>query len=111
MSLLYLDFDGALPADLMQRIVRFGRIVSWRIRAVRIDKTARGFHVVVDVARRLSPLTIVASQAILGSDRNRETFNLDRARKLHRVPAEWRNQWNVLYHSHNRAYIPQSRSA
>lgn len=104
MSLLYLDIDGKLPNGIHTRIVRSCEMMGWRLTAVRYDKTRRGWHVVVAVRRKLSALTIVAMQAILGSDRNRELFNLSRARKLRNVPREWRNQWNVLYETHNRNF-------
>jgi hypothetical protein len=105
MALLYLDIDGPLPVRIQDRIAMFCRMLKWPLRTIRLDKTQRGWHVIVDVGKRLNPLTIVAAQAILGSDPHREMFNLDRVRKLRLVPKEWRSQWNVLYQNHNRGFI------
>jgi len=105
MTLLYLDIDGELPRRIQDRIAMFCRILKWPLRTIRLDKTQRGWHVIAEVGKRLNPLTIVAAQAILGSDPHREMFNLHRARQLRFVPKEWKSQWNVLYERHNRGFI------
>ena len=102
MTLLYLDVDGELPRGIEARITARCRFWRWPLEAIRLDRTRRGWHVIIAVRKRLNAVTIVAAQAILGSDPNREMFNLDRARKLPRVPKEWRSQWNVLYERHHR---------
>ena len=100
MTLLYLDFDDSLPERLEDRIAHLCRLCRWPLVAVRLDRTRRGWHVVVGVRRILHPAAIVAAQAILGSDPMRETFNLVRVQKLNAVSAYWRARWNVLFSSH-----------
>lgn len=94
------DYDADTPippaATRRARLRRAGfRIVqSRRVRS----PSGRGWHLFVDVTPRpRTPETVVALQAILGSDPWREACNLARARVLHRVPRAMRRHWNVLY--------------
>lgn len=100
MPLLYVDIDGALPPDMLERIRWTCAVLQWPVAGVRMDRTRRGWHVVVNVRRRLAPLQIVAAQAVLGSDPRRETFNLQRATAYESLPRFWRARWNVLYDRH-----------
>lgn len=102
MTLLYLDFDHVPPANLIARITACCRLWHWPIEAIRYDRTRRGFHVVVGVRKRIEPALIVAAQAILGSDLNREMFNVMRVQQLEKVSPFWRKRFNVLYASHTR---------
>lgn len=100
-TLLYLDFDGALPLDLVNRITATLAMWRWPIVAIRIDKTRRGYHVVVGIRKRVvNSAMLVAAQAILGSDPKREMFNLMRVQELPSLPKFWQKRWNVLYRSH-----------
>lgn len=95
---LLLDYDGPLPVALVARVSQCTRIVFGRApTAVSCRRTVRGWHVVVVVPGRATAVTIVACQAVLGSDPYREMFNLRRARRLAAVPRRWRRAWNVLY--------------
>lgn len=105
MTLLYLDFDGRLPAQLLDRITACAKLWGWPLEAVRMDRTARGWHVVIGVNKRVAPYYIVAAQAILGSDPHREAFNLMRVQGLADRPAYWRRRWNVLYATHRRGVL------
>lgn len=97
-SVLRLDYDRArLPRDSYRRVVAALRWLRLRPLALVYRRTARGWHVKIAVARRCSPLVVVALQAIMGSDPKRETFNLVRARTLPRAPSEWRNRYSVLF--------------
>lgn len=100
MTLLYLDFDGAIPNDIVSRITWCARLWQWRVEAIRIDRTRNGFHVVVGVRQKIEPALIVAAQAVLGSDYKREAYNLMRVQSLPRVSPFWRERWNVLYSHH-----------
>lgn len=100
MTLLYLDFDGPIPAGFLDRVTWCAQIWGWPLEAVRYDRTRRGWHVVVGVRKRLTPALIVAAQAVLGSDYKREAFNLMRVQGLAHVPPFWRGRWNVLYSHH-----------
>ena len=102
MTLLYLDFDGAIPRGIEARITMMCRHWGWPIEAIRFDRTRRGWHVIVGVRKRIAAVSVVAAQAILGSDPHREMYNLQRARRLRFVSAEWRQSWNVLYSQHTR---------
>lgn len=102
MTLLYCDYDGPLPAKLIPWVTQCCKLWGWPLRAIRYDKTRRGWHVVVAVARTIPPARVVAAQAIFGSDRKREAFNLMRVQQLRAQPAFWRERFNVLYSSHHR---------
>lgn len=57
-----------------------------------------GWHVTLEVdPSPASPLIVVALQAILGSDPQREACNLVRAIQYDNVTPFWRDRWNVLY--------------
>jgi hypothetical protein len=100
MTALMLDYDGPLPQDLIYRIRYLAQTLHWRIGEVRVDKTRRGYHVVVDVKKRLPFAIVVAAQALLGSDVRREIYNLRRAVVWDLLPAFWRARCNVLYGEH-----------
>ena len=104
MTLLYLDIDGRLPATMHERLTRTLRLWRWPVEAIRYDRTKRGWHVIIAVRKRLCALTMVAAQAILGSDPKREAFNLIRVRQL-RVSGRRAHPWNVLYSHHHRGVI------
>lgn len=95
---IILDIDRAqLPRDLMDRAAWTFATMRLRVACVECRRTRRGWHVTFTVARRLNAYTVVALQAILGSDARRETFNLIRVRNLPHVPPFWRSRWNVKY--------------
>lgn len=103
MTLLYLDVDRPRPPKaILQRITQCCRLWRWPVEAVRFDRTRRGWHVVVAVAGDMDPALMVAAQAIMGSDLNREMFNVMRVQQLHAMPNFWRTRWNVLYVNHER---------
>lgn len=99
MTELLLDYDGRLPRRLVERITAVGKLCRWGVQAVSFKRTRRGWHVQVLCRARLQPFAIVAAQAILGSDLDREMFNLMRASVLHVAPAFWRQRgrWNTFY--------------
>lgn len=106
MTHLLLDFDGALPRDLYARVSgSCTRLWGWTVEGMRIDRTRRGWHVVVALRERVAPALVVAAQAILGSDPNREAFNLMRVRRLRTQAAFWRERFNVLYSRHSRGVV------
>jgi hypothetical protein len=102
--LLLLDFDDWQSYRAAPQRMRFAaRWLGCPLSDFRLmrHRTARGWHIIV-YARRgyvAEPLTVVALQAICGSDWRRETFNLVRARNLAAAPPEWRKvgAWNTLY--------------
>lgn len=75
------------------------RIVGLRIKRIRLDRTARGWHTVLYIQESLTPSETVALQAILGSDDRREALNLMRVIAIRqRDPGGfWRDRWNLLF--------------
>jgi len=98
---ILIDVDGPLH-DVEWRCQQLVRLGVIRVRMIRYDRTAHGWHVIVDVPGRRSSLEVVALQAIIGSDWKREAFNLMRVKNLDGVPLYWRQRWNVLYSRHSR---------
>lgn len=69
--------------------------------SVRYDRTARGFHVVIQLPwrERLQRAETCALQACLGSDDRREALNLARARSIRQfgAPPHALDRWNLLF--------------
>jgi hypothetical protein len=95
---LRVDLDrDRLPARLYQRTVGALRWLRVRPTLLVIERTRRGWHLKIRLSRRMAPASIVALQAILGSDPAREVFNLRRVRALRRCPAELRDRYSVFF--------------
>lgn len=99
-ALVKIDVDRADPLPLSivrRRLARAGfRLVRWTQRR---SPSGTGWHLVARVAPcPESAPVVVALQAILGSDLDREACNLRRARVLDRMPVWARDFWNQLYH-------------
>jgi hypothetical protein len=82
------------------------RLLGFRVKTIRLDRTRRGWHVVIDLranarnsrlARSIrngfTPLQKVALQAVFGSDVRRETLNLMRVFNGNGGD----KRWNILY--------------
>lgn len=92
-ELVLMDFDNQEPVtipEIREVMVRLGL----KILAIEYQKTRRGWHVVLLLEQKLKPAETVALQAILGSDRQREAFNL--ARVLG-GKADESFRWNLLF--------------
>lgn len=97
-TLIALDFDGdAKPDD--EALSFLCEVLEDRVTWKTCHRTARGFHMEFTLAKTYPPLAIVAIQALVGSDRRREIFNLLRALVLGSAPEFWRQsgRWNTLY--------------
>jgi hypothetical protein len=92
---LYLDFDHAMGTSRLRSVYTLARLCGFKIRWVRCDRTAHGWHMVVAIQNRLPALALVAAQAILGSDFRRESLNLMRC--LSRPSAVRARYWNILF--------------
>jgi hypothetical protein len=104
----YCDYDGAIRqgrGDLLS-LWRLGRLLECKPQWVRYDATRRGYHVVARWDRNLDPAVIVGMQALLGSDQNRESFNLARLMSAGQTSGDGKSQkkeqakaarWNILY--------------
>lgn len=103
MTLLKIDYDRAIPRDFDKRLALMQRVQRLRFVLVRIDKTRRGYHVVIVVRQRLAFWRVVLLQAVMGSDWKRELFNSRRVNAWRALPAFWRERANVLYVRHYRS--------
>lgn len=101
MGCLKVDVDDGRPlrvAELVRRLARGGRkLVAL---GQRRSPGGHGWHLWIRV--RPAPRTAtetVALQLLCGSDPARESYNMNRARRVDqgKVSAYWRRRWNVLY--------------
>lgn len=98
---LRVDYDGRLPADWFLRAQVLTRHHAWPVVFTMLRRTRHGWHLLIAVDAELDPVTVVAAQAILGSDWKREVFVLYRAARLGSYAPHWRlaKRWNALYSS------------
>lgn len=104
--MIYLDFDFARPdrrSPSLRPIFTVLRMVGLRPlgSAIAMERTRRGWHIIMRMRETLQPAEIVALQACLGSDRRREALNLMRALAIRKgcngVTPHWRKRWNILF--------------
>lgn len=87
------DYDEPAPAADLYHVYRLARMLGIRPVLVRYDRTAHGWHLIVEWSRTFRPAEIVAIQAILGSDSKRELFNMARV-----LSGKARSpRWNLLF--------------
>jgi hypothetical protein len=89
------DFDRPSSPSL-RPLWSLAHEIGLRPEWTRLDRTRRGWHLLVRWNRSLVPAEHVAVQLLLGSDPHRETFNLMRvvSMRIHRRPSR---RWNVLF--------------
>lgn len=97
MTLLKVDIDGPLPRDIDSRVWWMCLTLRWPVESWSYYRTQKGWHLVIEVRRRVHPWRVIAAQAILGSDYRRETFNLRRTGRWRELSAVARSRWNVLF--------------
>jgi hypothetical protein len=85
------DYDGAYRPSL-GLIARIARMLGIWPLWLREDKTARGWHILIKWNRDFAPVELVALQCILGSDVQRETYNLARV-----LSGKTSERWNLLF--------------
>lgn len=88
-----LDLDGNFDKEaFVKDLKKILWIFSWSKAYVEIYKTERGHHIYVKTIprKRISSLMICAIQLYLGSDKERELFNIERIRRKEK-------DWNVLF--------------
>jgi len=86
------DYDNSRGPTLLH-VWRIARMLDIRPQFVRLDRTRRGWHLIIEWRRRFTPVEIVAIQCVLGSDRQREAFGL--ARVFSGKASNKR--WNILF--------------
>lgn len=99
-AVLKLDIDKGMHRptlyELQRMLGRAGYSISWMME--KCSKSRTGFHIVLAVVPRpRTAMEVVALQAILGSDPNREACNALRARQWSKLTKYWRDRWNILY--------------
>ena len=95
---IMLDYDRRRTPALAPVFVGL-RMCGLRIVSLRDDRTRKGWHRIIRIQERLTRWETVALQAVLGSDRRRETLNLMRlmrTRETGMSPFQER-RWNILY--------------
>jgi len=92
------DVDSS-TSPALRDVWRTLRLAGVFPRWLRYDRTQRGWHLVLRVHKSLHPFAIVALQALLGSDLEREKFNFGRvmADANHSQGRFARARWNILY--------------
>lgn len=100
-ALVKLDIDKGMHRptvyELQRLLGRAGYVIDWLME--KRSKSGAGYHIVLSVdPRPRTAAEVVALQAILGSDPNREACNLLRSRRWSKLPRFWRDRWNVLYY-------------
>jgi hypothetical protein len=85
------DYDGREPPT-MAEIAKIAANLGARIEAIEYAASRRGWHVAITWARKWTPAETVAVQAILGSDPNREAYNLGRV-----LSGNKNAGWNILF--------------
>lgn len=96
---LMLDFDRNARPNL-RPVWAVCRLVGLQPRMYRLDRTRKGWHVVIWLSFPLTPAEIVAVQACMGSDPRREALNAMRVIAIRRNRIRnrfWSNRWNLLY--------------
>lgn len=108
-TILLIDVDSRKRANkghprcLLPYPVLAGRLRIFRgsinPQSITYSPTARGWHIIIHVAERLSPSEIIAIQAALGSDLKRELMNLQRyfGFRGKKIPKFWQDRWNLLF--------------
>lgn len=86
------DYDKPSWRPSIGRISRLAQMLQMKPEFIREDRTRRGWHLLIVWNRRLSPLEQVAIQCVLGSDLQREAYNLARAMSGKESP-----RWNLLF--------------
>jgi hypothetical protein len=105
---LLLDYDHTRKIDrsaIRKRLAQCG-LVSKRILS-RTSPGGDGIHAVVWVAGRLRKMDVVALQAILESDPQREAQNFRRAKQ----EKGWDKNWNVLFESKGKTSYRQNQGS
>lgn len=95
---IMLDFDRPKTPRLRQ-VFTLLRMCGLHCLSIRDDRTRKGWHRTILLRESLSREGIIAIQALLGSDRRRETLNLMRVlRTRDRDVSEFQDRrWNILY--------------
>lgn len=93
MSEIKLDYDGIGFNDVKQIFTHRGWLVKYlKVETLIVCKTKHGYHIRISIKKHLGDKEILLTQILLGSDINREIYNLCRVLK-----GELTRNWNRLY--------------
>lgn len=73
-------------------IVRIAKMLDAKILWMREDRTRHGWHVLIRWNRSFRPAELIAIQCVLGSDQQRESYNLARV-----ISGKRSVRWNLLF--------------
>ena len=90
-DLSLVDYDSPHRAPIAV-IVRLAKMLDTTILWMREDRTKHGWHLLIKWARSFKPAELIAIQCILGSDLQRETYNLSRV-----LSGKKSERWNLLF--------------
>ena len=93
-----IDFDEGLAKlrEFDMRLPHVCRVIHNKPIWIRYDKTRHGWHIIILWRKTMLPWSILALQAILGSDWRREAMNWARLASG-RTDAFAMKRWNILY--------------
>lgn len=100
-NMVFIDIDrnNIQWLNLMSRIRTFRGLLNPEY--FMLQRTRKGWHIIIVFDRELLPPEIIALQAILGSDLKREALNMTRwlgvRSKYNKLPKFWQNRWNLLF--------------
>lgn len=90
-SAVKLDIDERItPTEMARRVDQLSSILGMYFYPAKIARTHKGMHFYFYPSKVLNDFETICVQLILGSDANRETFNLRRVRRGN-------SNWNVLF--------------
>jgi hypothetical protein len=98
-TLILLDYDyKPFHFDSFASNIRIFR-GSIRVRNLCLSRTTRGWHVIIEIAEKLTVPETIALQVCLGDDPRRGLMNFSRwlGMKGKRIPRYWKNRWNLLF--------------
>jgi hypothetical protein len=92
-----LDYDGIEFNDVKQIFEHRGWLIKYlKLESCLVTKTRHGYHLRISVRRHLVDKDLLLIQILLGSDINREIYNLCRI-----LDGELTRNWNRLYDKKN----------
>lgn len=105
MTQIKVDYDHTRPPSLA-RMLRLLYHVGLHPTGANLARSRSGhWHARFQVSGQCSPGVICALQCLLGSDPQREMFNVLRIIQLERhskyISKFWKCRWNVLYDAHD----------
>jgi hypothetical protein len=97
LSEIKLDYDKIEFSDVKMIFQHRGWLIKFlRMESIAISKTKHGYHIRIAIKKHLGDKEILLTQILLGSDINREIYNLCRV-----LNGEITRNWNRLYDKKN----------